>query len=99
MARSIDAEIAIEIALPPPTSRMSQVRLAGGGLSLGGTLGTCNFGTVECGSDLGSGAELERDGPAVWIGLEERGGHCETAVAYGLRHRARPPVHVIGIDE
>ena len=29
MARSIDAEIAVEIALPPPPSRMSQVRLAG----------------------------------------------------------------------
>src|SRR5215831_13742314 len=99
MARSIDAEIAIEIALPPPTSRMSQVRLAGGGLSLGGTLGTCNFGTVECGAILAR--ELSWKGTARQYGLDWKSvaAIVKRAVAYGLRHRARPPVHVIGIDE
>src|ERR1039457_2042090 len=39
MARSIDAEIAVEAALPPTASRMSEGRGGGGGLSLGGAVG------------------------------------------------------------
>jgi transposase len=35
----------------------------------------------------------------VRIELEKRSHPCEAAVAYWLKHRARPPVRTIGIDE
>src|SRR3954464_14537920 len=38
-------------------------------------------------------------GAPVWAELEERGDNVKRAVQYGLKHRVRPPVHVIGIDE
>src|SRR5713101_848796 len=78
MARSVDAETALETALPPPSSPMPQVRLAGGGLSLGRAVGPGDHGTVERGSDIGSGAELAGNGAPLRTELEERGDHCET---------------------
>src|SRR5262249_28672830 len=78
MARSGDAEIAVETALPPPPRRMPQVRLAGGGLSLGRAVGARDYGAVECGGDTGSGGELARDGTPLRAELEERGDDCET---------------------
>src|SRR5271169_2666337 len=77
MARSVDAEIAIETALPAPSRRMSPVRFAGGGLSLGRTVGARDHGAVECGSETGSGTELAGNGAPVWVELEERGDHRE----------------------
>ena len=60
---SFHAESAVETALPPTSSRMPQVRSAGGGLSLGGAVGASDHGAVECGSDTGSGVELAGNGP------------------------------------
>src|SRR5664279_1556505 len=79
MARSVDAEIANQTALPPPSSRMPQVRSAGGGLSLGGTLGPGDHGTVQCGGEAGPGTQLAGNGSPVRIELEERGDHRETS--------------------
>ena len=62
MARSVDAETAVETALPPASGRMPQVRLAGGGLSLGGAVVAGDNSAVECGSDIGSGVELAGNG-------------------------------------
>src|ERR1017187_4716793 len=78
MARSVDAEIAIETALPPPSNRMPQVWAAGGGLSLGGALGAGDHGAVECGGETGAGVELAGNRSPVRIELEERGDHRET---------------------
>src|SRR6266700_1963331 len=78
MGRSVDAETAVETALPSPSSPMPQVRLAGGGLSLGGALGPRDHGAVERGSDIGSGDELAGNGASLWAQLEERGDDCET---------------------
>jgi len=80
---------------------MPQVRLAGGGLSLGGTVGTRDHGAVQRGSETGSGVELAWQGTARQYGLNWKSVATivKRAVQYGLRHRARPPVHVIGIDE
>ena len=78
MARSVDAESAVETALPPPSGRMPPVRAAGGGLSLGGPLGASDHGAVECGGETGAGVELAGNGSPVRIELEERGDHRET---------------------
>jgi hypothetical protein len=67
------AEIAIEAALPPSSGRMSAMRLAGGGFSLGGTVGAGDHVFVECGSEPGSGPELAGNGPSLRVELEERG--------------------------
>src|SRR5664279_499853 len=77
MAGSIDAEITDEAAVPPATSRMSPVRLAGGGLSLGRTVGARDHHAFQRGSETGSGFELAGNGPSVWIELEERSDHRE----------------------
>src|ERR1700690_3633749 len=90
MARSVDAEIAVEIALPPPSSRMPQVRSAGGGLSLGGPLGASDYGAVQCGGETGSGVELAGNGPPVRIELEERGDHRETCGGVWLAPSSAP---------
>src|ERR1039458_8870000 len=88
MARSIDAEIAVEAALPLTSSRMSEVRRAGGGLSLGGAVGA-------------AGREVGWQGTARQYGLNWKSVATivKRAVQYGLKNRSRPPVHVIGIDE
>src|SRR5882757_5006262 len=78
MARSVGAEIAIEIALPAPSGGMPQVRLAGGGLSLGRAVGAGDYGAVECGRDIGSGDELAGNCAPLRAELEERGNDCET---------------------
>src|ERR1700691_1848912 len=77
MARPIDAEIALETALPPSSCPMPPVRLAGRGLSLGGTVGAREYVAVERGSEFGSGAEVAGHGPSLRIELEERGDHRE----------------------
>src|SRR5882724_6983953 len=77
VARPVDAEIAVEIALLPPSSRMPEVWSAGGGLSLGGPLGPGDHGAVQCGGETGARVELAGDGSAVRIELEERGHDCE----------------------
>src|SRR5260370_37274084 len=69
MARSVDAEIAIETALPSSSGRMPQVWSAGGGLSLGGPLGASDYGAGECGGETGAGVELAGNGSAVRCGL------------------------------
>src|SRR5438045_2040545 len=74
MARSVDAEIAVETALSPSSSPMPQVWLAGGGLSLGRAVGAGDYGAVECGSDIGSGDELARDGAPLFPPRTERTG-------------------------
>src|SRR5215468_577506 len=79
MARSVDAEIALETALPSASSRMPQVRSAGGGPSLGGPLGASDHGAVECGGQAGEGVELAGNGSPVRMELEERGDHRETS--------------------
>src|SRR5260370_42703214 len=78
MARSADAEIAIETALPSSSGRMPQVWSAGGGLSLGGPLGASDYGAGECGGETGAGVELAGNGSPVRFELEERGDHRET---------------------
>src|SRR5260370_12285517 len=79
MARSVDAEIAIETALPSSAGRMPQVWSAGGGLSLGGPLGASDYGAGECGGETGAGVELAGNGSPVRFELEERGDHRETS--------------------
>src|SRR5260370_37956509 len=79
MARSADAEIAIETALPSSSGRMPQVWSAGGGLSLGGPLGASDYGAGECGGETGAGAELAGNGSPVRVELEERGDHRATS--------------------
>src|ERR1035438_2256266 len=81
MARSIDAEIAVEAALPPTSSRMSEVRRAGGGLSLGGAVGAGHHGSVQCRGETGTGVELARDVTPVRPELEKRGHDCEAGGA------------------
>src|ERR1039457_3747462 len=81
MARSIDAEIAVEAALPPTSSRMSEVRRAGGGLSLSGAVGAGHHGSVQCRGETGTGIELARDGTPVRPELEKRGHDCEAGGA------------------
>jgi len=66
---------------------------------VGGALGAGDHGAVQCSGRAGPGVELAGHGARVRPELEERGDDRETAVQYGLKHRARPPVHVIGIDE
>src|SRR5271166_2694870 len=81
MARSIDAEIAAETALPPPSRGMPEVRRAGGGLSLGGAVGAGHRGSVQCGGETGAGIELAGDGAPVRTELEKRGYDCEAGRA------------------
>src|SRR5260370_11512885 len=81
MARSIDAEAAAETALPPPASRMSPMRRASGGLSLGRAVGASDHGSVQCGSAARPRTELAGNGPPVRLELEERGDDCETGGA------------------
>src|ERR1039458_4958028 len=101
MARSVDAKTTVEAALPPPSSRMPKVRRAGGGLSLGRAVGASDHGSVECGGETGSGVALAGGRPARQYGLNWKSvaSIVKRAVQYGLKNRARPPVHVIGIDE
>src|SRR5664279_2793947 len=73
MARSVDAEIAVEATLQPPSGRMPPVRRAGGGLSLGGTVGASDHGAVGRGGESGGGHELAGNGPPVRLELAERG--------------------------
>src|SRR5712672_2632915 len=77
VARSIDAQIGVETALPPTSCRMPPVRRAGGGLSLGGAVGAGHLGSVQCCSQTGAGVELARDGTPVRTELEKRGYDCE----------------------
>src|SRR5260370_25706093 len=79
MARSVDAEIAIETALPSSSGRMPQVWSAGGGLSLGGPLGASDHGAVECSGETGTGVELAGNGSPARIELEERCADRETS--------------------
>src|SRR5262249_61770955 len=72
MAGSGEAEFAVETALPPPPRRMPQVRLAGGGLSLGRAVGARDYGAVECGGDTGSGDGVARNGTPLPAEPEER---------------------------
>src|SRR5258708_33758865 len=77
VARSIDAEIGVETALPPASSRMSPMRRAGRGLSVGGAVGASHLGSVQCCGETGAGVELARDGTPVRIELEKRGYYCD----------------------
>src|SRR5260370_8537774 len=73
MARSADAEIAIETALPSSSGRMPQVWSAGGGLSLGGPLGASDYGAGECGGETGAGVEVAGNGSPVRFYLQHPG--------------------------
>src|ERR1017187_7738914 len=81
MARSIDAEIAVETALPPASRGMPEVRRAGGGLSLGGAVGAGHLGSVQCGGETGAGVELAGNGAPVRTELEKRSHDCEAGGA------------------
>src|SRR5712692_56010 len=84
LAGSVAAEVALETALPPPSGRVSTVRGARGGLSVGGTLGASDDGAVQCRGDLGAGTELAGHGTPVWSELEERSDDCEAGRAIWL---------------
>ena len=72
---------------------------AGGGLSLGRTLGAGDHRSGQCSGALAR--ELSWQGTARQYGLNWKSvaTMVKRAVQYGLRNRSRPPVHVIGIDE
>src|SRR5580658_5164438 len=88
VARSIDAEIALEAALPSAPSGMPTMRRAGGGLSLGGAMGAGYHGSIPFRGHVGAGAELAGNGAPIWIELEKRGYDGETGGAV----RAEKPV-------
>src|ERR1700721_1763116 len=81
VARSIDAEIGVEVALPPTAGGMPPVWRTGGGLSLGGAVGAGHLGSVPCGGETGARVELARDGAPVRTELEKRGYDCEAGRA------------------
>src|ERR1017187_9911665 len=80
MARPVHAEIAMETALPAPSSGMPQVRRTSRGLSVGGTVGARHHGTVQCRGETGTGVELAGDGAAVRAELKKCGHECEADV-------------------
>src|ERR1700730_8613982 len=88
VARSIDAEVGVETALPPTSSRMSPMRRAGRGLSVGRAVGSGHLGYVQCCVETGAGVELARDGAPVRVELEKRGYDCEA----GSEVRVEKPV-------
>ena len=98
MARPIHAEIALEVALLPAPGEMPSMWGASGRLSMGRTLGAGDHSPIQRGGQVGARVELAGNGTPVRAELEKRG-HDKRAVAYGLKNRSRPPVHVIGIDE
>src|SRR6516225_3840115 len=71
VARFVDAEAAIDLALPSAAGGMSSLWGAGGGVSVGGAVGTSDYGPVQCGSGAGAGVELARHGARVWAELEK----------------------------
>src|SRR5260370_42197547 len=81
VARSVDAESAVEGALPPARRKVPSVRGAGGGLSLGRALGASDDVAGECGGETGAGDELAGDGAPLWAELEERGNHHQAGGA------------------
>src|SRR5277367_2966336 len=85
MARSFDAEVAAETALPSPARRMSQVRRAGGGLSLGGAVVAGHHGSVQCRGPAGQRVELARNGASLWVELEKRGYSGEASRAIRIK--------------
>ena len=99
MARFVHAEAAAEAVLSSASRRVPALRGARGGLSLGRAVGPRDHGARECSSH--AGRELSWQGTARQYGLNWKSVATivKRAVAYGLRHRARPPVHAIGIDE
>src|SRR5260370_38505857 len=92
LARSIDAEVAVEAALPAPSSRMPPVRRTGRRLSLGGAVGAGHHGSVQCRGETGTGVELAGDGTAVRAELEECGHDCEPGVPVRVEEPLTPPL-------
>ena len=78
MARSSDAKVAVETAVPPAPSRLPQVWRAHRGLSLGRTVGKSDHRAFQCCGGAGARVELAGNGAPVRTGLEERGDDCET---------------------
>jgi hypothetical protein len=62
VARSLDAEVALETALPSAPGGVSPLRRAGGRLSVGGALGAGDHGAVQRRGCAGAGVELEGHG-------------------------------------
>src|ERR1022692_3720478 len=97
MARSIDAEIAVEAALPPTSSRMSEVRVE----AFPWAEPWARVTTALSNAVAKLARELSWQGTARQYGLNWKSVATivKRAVQYGLKNRSRPPVHVIGIDE
>src|SRR5271169_1072337 len=72
MAGSVDAETAVETAVLPAPDRLSQVRCARGGFSLGRALGARDDGACQRRSCAGAGVELAGYRTPVQTELEER---------------------------
>jgi len=89
MAGSFDAEVAVDTALPPAPGPMPTVWSAGGGLSLGRTVGARDDGAVECGSQAGAGVELAGYRAPVRAELEKRGDDREAGGAVRIEAPAR----------
>src|SRR5215472_5428907 len=81
VVRFVDAEGAIELALPSAVGGMSSLLGAGGGVSVGGAVVTSDYGPVQCGSGGGAGVELARHGARVWAELEKRRYHRQAGGA------------------
>jgi transposase len=99
MARSVDAEIALETALPPASGRMPQVWSVGEDFHWADPWARVTTALSNAVARLAR--ELSWQGTARQYGLNWKSVATivKRAVAYGLAHRVRPPVHVIGIDE
>ena len=78
VARSVDAEIALEIALPSTASGMPTVWGSRGGFSLGRAVGARDHDPVECSGRVSARMELAGNGAPVRLELEERGHDGET---------------------
>ncbi len=81
VARSLDAEAALETALPSAPGGMSPFRSAGGRLSVGRAVGAGDHGSVQCRGRAGPGVELEGHGTRIRVELEERGHDCKAGRA------------------
>src|SRR5438552_1957781 len=78
---------------------MPSLRGAGGGLSLGRALGASDDVAGECRSETGAGVELAGTARQYGLNWKSVATIVQRAVQYGLKNRARPAVHVIGMDE
>src|ERR1017187_7956639 len=99
VAGLFDAEVAAEAAVPAAASGVPPVWRASRGLSLGRAVGASDHGFIQWSRATRPRIQLAGNGPPVRLELEECGNDREAGGAVWLKHRTRPPVHVIGIDE